>query len=86
MDTFLLFGLIGFGCLILGILGYTTMTNKIIKEQERKIAALTTENKRLKSALRGAKYVNKIVLSDKPLDYPPTAKIKLSARDSLKEY
>lgn len=86
MDTFLLFGLIGFGCLILGVLGLTATTNKIIKEQEREIARLKTENKRLKSALRGAKYVNKIVLSDKPLDYPPTAKIKLSARDSLKEY
>ena len=86
MDTFLLFGLIGFGCLILGILGYTTITNKIIKDQEREIAALTTENKRLKSALRGVKSVSKIVLSDKPLDYPPTDKIKLSARDSLKEY
>ena len=86
MDTFLLFGLIGFGCLILGILGYTTITNKIIKDQEREIAALTTENKRLKSTLRGVKTVSKIVLSDKPLDYPPTAKIMLSARDSLKEY
>lgn len=86
MDTFLLFGLVGFACCILGVLGLTATTNKIIKEQEREIARLKTENKRLKSALRGAKYVNKIVLSDKPLDYPPTAKIKLSARDSLKEY
>lgn len=40
MDYFLLFGLIGFGCLILGILGYTTITNKIIKEQEREIEEL----------------------------------------------
>lgn len=86
MDTFLLFGLVGFACCILGVLGLTATTNKIIKEQEREIARLKTENKRLKSALRGAKYVSKIVLSDKPLDYPPTAKIKLSARDSLKEY
>lgn len=86
MDTFLLFGLVGFACCILGVLGLTATTNKIIKEQEREIARLKTENKRLKSALRGAKYVNKIVLSDKPLDYPPTAKIKLSAQDSLKEY
>lgn len=86
MDTFLLFGLVGFACCILGVLGLTATTNKIIKEQEREIARLKTENKRLKSALRGSKYVNKIVLSDKPLDYPPTAKIKLSARDSLKEY
>lgn len=86
MDTFLLFGLVGFACCILGVLGLTATTNKIIKEQEREIARLKTENKRLKSALRGSKYVNKIVLSDKPLDYPPTAKIKLSARDNLKEY
>ena len=37
MDTFLLFGLVGFACCILGVLGYTATTNKIIKEQEREI-------------------------------------------------
>lgn len=68
------------------VLAHTVVTDKIIKDQEREIAQLKTENKRLKSALRGVKSVSKIVLSDKPLDYPPTAKIKLSARDSLKEY
>ena len=86
MDYFLLFGIIGFSCLILGFIGYKLTTDKIIKDKDKEIAKLTTENKRLKSALRGAKYVNKIVLSDKPLDYPPTAKIELRTRDNLKEY
>lgn len=40
MDTFLLFGLIGFSCLILGVLGYTATTNKILKDQEREIEEL----------------------------------------------
>ena len=40
MDTFLLFGLIGFGCLILGVLGYTVTTNKIIKDQDKEIEEL----------------------------------------------
>lgn len=62
MDTFLLFGLIGFGCLILGILGYTTITNKIIKEQEREIAQLKTENKRIKSAYKKLKRVESLVI------------------------
>ena len=48
MDYFLLFGIIGFSCLILGFIGYSTTTNKIIRDQEREIASLTTENKRLK--------------------------------------
>lgn len=37
MDTFLLFGLIGFGCLILGFIGYSVTTTKIIKDQEQEI-------------------------------------------------
>lgn len=82
MDYFLLFGIIGFSCLIISFIAYSTTTNKIIKEQEREIAALHTENKRLKSALRGSRYVTKIVFSDKPIDYPATAKItKTQERD-----
>ena len=56
MDYFLLFGLIGFSCLILGLLGYTITTNKIIKDQEREIKALKKENKRLKTHID---YLNK---------------------------
>ena len=86
MDYFLLFGLIGFACIILGVLGYTITTNKIIKDQEREIEILKTDNERLRSALRGARYVKKIVYGDKEIDYPPTAKITLTARDDVKEY
>lgn len=57
------------------VFGYKLITDKIIKEQLKEIAVLRTENNRLKSALRGAKYVTKIVYSDKPVDYPPTVKI-----------
>ena len=48
MDTFLLFGLIGFSCLILGFIGYSTTTNKIIKDQEREIKELRHKNELLK--------------------------------------
>ncbi len=84
--TFLLLGIIFIGALIVFFLLYKLETDRIIKEQDKEIATLTTENKRLKSALRGAKYVDKIVLSSKPLDYPPAAKIELRARDDVKEY
>ena len=40
MDYFLLFGLIGFGCLILGFIGYSVTTKKIIKDQEQEIEDL----------------------------------------------
>lgn len=86
MDYFLLFGLIGFACCIFGFIGYATITNKIIKDQEREIAKLETENRRLKSALRGVKSINYLYLSNKPLDYPPTARIALKTRDNSKEY
>ena len=51
MDTFLLFGMIGFGLLILGLLGYSATTNKIIREQEKEIADLEIEVKRLKKSI-----------------------------------
>lgn len=86
MDYFLLFGITGFACLILGFIGYKLTTDKIIKEQDKELAALKTEKKRLESALRGAKYIQKVYLSDKEIDYPPTAKIKVERRDSLEEY
>lgn len=40
MDWFLLYGMIGFGLLIIGWLGYSTMTTKIIREQEKEIEVL----------------------------------------------
>ena len=86
MDYFLLFGIIGFACLILGFIGYKLTTDKVIKEQNKEISALETENKRLKAALRGVKHIEKIYFSDKVIEYPPTAKITLTARDDVKEY
>lgn len=86
MDYFLLFGLIGFACLILGFIGYKLTTDKIIKEQDKEISALENENKRLKAALRGLKRIQKVYFSDKEIDYPPTDKITLTARDDVKEY
>lgn len=74
MDTFLLFGLVGFACCILGVLGYTATTNKIIKEQEREIAALTTENKRLKTALKAKKKVKVVTVSPEPSNNAPSFK------------
>jgi hypothetical protein len=85
MDYFLLFGLIGFACIILGVLGYTITTNKIIKDQEREIEILTTDNERLRSALRGARYVKKIVYGDYKINNPEPAKVKLT-NDLFKEF
>lgn len=86
MDTFLLFGLIGFGCLILGILGYTTITNKIIKEQEREIAALTTENKRLKNYIKVLNHAARSGHNIAPVD-PEQVGIKFKAfNDFFKEW
>lgn len=48
MDYFLLFGLIGIGCCIVGVIGFANTTKRIIEDQERELAVLKTENKRLK--------------------------------------
>lgn len=82
MDYFLLFGLIGFSCLILSFIAYSTTTNKIIKDQERDIEKLTAENKRLKSALRGKRYVKDIVYHDYPITNPKAQIVK----DPFKEF
>ena len=50
------------------VLAYKSVTDKIIKDQEREISALKTENKRLRSALRGAKYVDNLKLSNEPVE------------------
>lgn len=50
------------------VLAYKSVTDKIIKDQEREISALKTENKRLRSALRGAKHVDNLKLSNEPVE------------------
>lgn len=50
------------------VLAYKSVTDKIIKDQDREISALKIENKRLRSALRGAKYVDNLKLSNEPVE------------------
>ena len=70
MDYFLLVGLIGIGLIMVGFVGFKLYTETIIKEQEKEIAALRTENKRLQAALRGQRYVRNVVVSDRPAGCP----------------
>lgn len=53
MDWFLILGIIFFSVLIFSFVVYSTTTAKIIKGQEKEIAALRTENMRLKNRLGG---------------------------------
>ena len=48
-EKFLLAGLIITGVLILSFAAYSSITNSIIKDQEKEIAALKTENYRLRN-------------------------------------
>ena len=56
MDYFLLFGLIGIGCCIVGVIGFANTTKRIIEDQERELAVLKTENKRLKRQIELLNY------------------------------
>ena len=49
MDFFLLAGLIITGLLIVSFACYSSTTSRIIKDQEKEIAALKTENYRLRN-------------------------------------
>ena len=49
---FILFGVLGFGGIILGFIGYKVVTGNIIKDLERENKILRTDNERLRTALR----------------------------------
>lgn len=53
MDVVFLVGMLGFGLMLIGWLGYSTLTNQEIRDQEREITRLITENEQLRTALRG---------------------------------
>ena len=48
---FILFGVIGFGGIILGFIGYKVVTGNIIKDLERENEILRTDNERMRAAL-----------------------------------
>lgn len=77
MDYILFFCLLGIGLIIVGFLGYKYYTEAIIRQLESERDKLKVENRRLRAALRGSKYVKNLKLSSEPLDYPATAKIEI---------
>ena len=70
MDTFLIVGLMGIGAIMVDFVGFKFYTDSIIDEQEKEIAALRNENRRLQAALRGSKYVTIISTSKDPVKNP----------------
>ena len=68
MEKLLTFALIVILILAAAVIAYTAITNKIIKDQDEEIEILKTDNERLRSALRGAKYVNNLKLSNEPVE------------------
>ena len=81
MDYILFFCLLGIGLIIVGFLGYKYYTEAIIRQLESERDKLKLENRRLRAALRGSKYVKNLKLSSEPLDYPATAKIEILKPD-----
>ena len=81
MDYILFFCLLGIGLIIVGFLGYKYYTEAIIRQLESERDKLKVENRRLRAALRGSKYVKDLKLSSEPLDYPATAKIEILKPD-----
>lgn len=81
MDYILFFCLLGIGLIIVGFLGYKYYTEAIIRQLESERDKLKVENRRLRAALRGSKYVKELKLSSEPLDYPATAKIEIIKPD-----
>lgn len=68
MENLLTFALIVVLFLVAAVIAYTVVTNKIIKDQEREIEILKTDNERLRSEIRGARYVENLRLSKEPVE------------------
>ena len=68
MENLLTFALIVVCFLVAAVIAYTFVTNKIIKDQDREIEILKTDNERLRSAIRGARYVDNLKLSKDPVE------------------
>lgn len=81
MDYILFFCLLGIGLIIVGFLGYKYYTEAVIGRLESERDKLKVENRRLRAAIRGSKYVKSLKLSSEPLDYPATAKIEIIKPD-----
>lgn len=60
METIAVVGIIAFGGLLVSLIGYTTMTDSVIKDQKREIARLRNENRKLEAALIGKKCLKNI--------------------------
>lgn len=58
MDVVFLVGMLGFGLMLIGWLGYSTLTNQEIRDQEREITRLIAENEQLRTALQGRVHVS----------------------------
>ena len=74
MDFLFTFALGSVVILTACIIAYRYYTNSIIKDQEKEIARLRTENFRLQAALRGKRYVKNVEYVDEEL-HNPQAKI-----------
>ena len=80
MEKYCLFAIAILVILALVFIFYTYTTDKIIKMQEKEIGKLTTENKRLRSALRGAKSVEMLEYNGKPCQKPAAVVKKIKER------
>lgn len=68
MDYFIIFGLLGFGGMIIGFIGYKVVTGNIIKELERENEILKTDNERLRTALRTKTPARQLFISSVPFN------------------
>ena len=66
MDWLLILGVLAFGGLIIGWMGYTTITDSLIKDQKREIRKLENENRKLKAAIRGLRVIKSIEICTEP--------------------
>lgn len=81
MSTIVVLGILAFGCLLVGMIGYSTITDSIIKDQRREIARLRTENKRLEAALHGMACAKVMRVYREPINQPECTIVRNDGED-----
>lgn len=70
MNELVIVGLVVLALWAISFTAYSMITSSIIKDQQRELAMLKAENRRLKAVARGKKVVSNLKLHSEQLDFP----------------
>lgn len=86
MDVVFFVGMISFGLMLIGWIGYSILTNQVIRDQEREISRLIKEIEQLRTALHGRASVKNLRVYRAPINRPECTIVRNDGEDPFKEW